>query len=272
MTQANKNIFFSIIICCYNSEKNIEETINSIISQSYNFWEIIIINDASSDNTENIIREFMKSDFKITYHSNKNNQGFAKSRNIGVNLANYDWITIIDHDDIMTKDRLMLQSKIIKENENIQLFFGDSEIFENKKVLSTRSKNFFSHYNRPLNQLLFNKEKLTSNLIRYGCFIVSSTVTFNKTCFKKVNGFNEKLKFTSDYDFFFRLSKNFDFFYIDKIINRWRSHSDQSTVKNRKVHDRELSYFLIKNIFDSKISYSIKLYAIVKALYYFFKF
>ena len=56
----NKEIiknYFSIIICCYNSEKFIEETINSINAQTHKFWEIIIINDGSSDNTENIIKQ-----------------------------------------------------------------------------------------------------------------------------------------------------------------------------------------------------------------------
>ena len=60
MSSENKNIYFSIIVCCYNSEKYIDETINSIISQSYKFWEIIIVNDGSSDNTENKIKKFIK--------------------------------------------------------------------------------------------------------------------------------------------------------------------------------------------------------------------
>ena len=272
MNSENKNIYFSIIVCCYNSEKYIDETINSIISQSYKFWEIIIVNDGSSDNTENKIKKFIKKGYPIIYHFNNNNLGFAKSRNIAINLSNYNWITIIDHDDIMIKNRLELQSNLIKNNINMNFFFGDSEIFKDNKIISTRSKNFYLHYNKSLKELSFNKKELIANLLRYGCFIISSTVTFNKICFKTINGFNEKLKFTSDYDFFIRLSEKFDFYYIDTIINKWRSHSNQSTVTNKRIHNKELAYLLINSVFNSKIPYAIKLYVIIKALYYFIKF
>lgn len=271
----NKEIiknYFSIIICCYNSEKFIEETINSINAQTHKFWEIIIINDGSSDNTENIINKFIQKGCPIKYHLNLKNFGFAKSRNIAVNLTKYDWITIIDHDDIMTINRLEVQSKLINKNSNMKFYFGNSEILKNGKIISTRFNNFNLHYKKSLNELSFNKDKLTGNLIRYGCFILSSTVTFHKSCFNINNGFNEKLKFTSDYDFFLRLSKNFDFYCINEIINKWRIHPSQSTIKYKKIHNKELSYLLIKNIFNSKVSFSIKMYGIIKALYYFIKF
>ena len=167
----NQN-YFSIIVCCYNSEKFIEETINSIIAQTYKFWEIIIVNDGSSDNTENIINKFIQKGYPIKYHFNEKNFGFAKSRNIAVNLTKYDWITIIDHDDIMTINRLEVQSKLINRFSKMKFYFGDSEIFKNEKIISTRFNNFNLHYKKSLNDLSFNKDKLTENLIRYGCFML----------------------------------------------------------------------------------------------------
>lgn len=272
MKQENNNIYFSIILCCYNSEKYLEETINSIILQTHKLWEIIIVDDNSSDNSKRIINQFIKNGYPILYHYNINNLGLAKSRNIAVNLAHYDWITIIDHDDIMTSNRLEVQSNLIKSKSDIKFFFGNSEIFKKNKKISTKSDDFYLQYKKSLRTLSFDKKYLHANLIRYGCFIISSTVTFNKSCYKTSNGFNEMLRFTSDYEFFLRLSKIFDFYYIDTIINRWRSHSSQSTVKNKKNHYKELSYLLINNVINSKIPFSIKLYGIIKAIYYFFKF
>ena len=68
----NNDIFFSIMVCCYNSEKYLTETIDSIINQSYNNWEIIAINDGSSDNTEKIIQNYIKKGIPIIYHYQKN--------------------------------------------------------------------------------------------------------------------------------------------------------------------------------------------------------
>ena len=82
MEHKQKNIFFSIIICCYNSEKYLKETIESVINQKYKFWEIILVNDGSNDSTEKITLDFKNSGFPIIYHKNTKNLGFAKARNI----------------------------------------------------------------------------------------------------------------------------------------------------------------------------------------------
>ena len=77
------------MICCYNSEKYICETIDSIISQTYTNWEIIIINDGSTDNTENIIISYIDKNIPITYYK-QINKGFASARNKALKLAKKD--------------------------------------------------------------------------------------------------------------------------------------------------------------------------------------
>ena len=263
---------FSVIIPIYNSEKYLNETIESIINQKYKYWEIILVNDCSDDLTEKISLNFKNKGFPIVYHKNAENLGFAKSRNIAVKLANYEWIVINDHDDIMMNDKLEIQSKLIKDNNDYKFFFGDAHFYENNRNVNTKFRNFESQFNFGINQLSFKKNELTNELLRYGCFILSSTVVFNKECHEKVLGFNEKLKFNGDYDFFLKLSNKYDFYCSNLILTKWRQHSHQASLKLKRFLYKELSYVLLNYLFYSKNKYWIKLYAITKSLYYFSKF
>ncbi|MBO06654.1 MAG: hypothetical protein CMI58_06440, partial [Parcubacteria group bacterium] len=94
------DIYFSIIMCCYNSQDNIIETLNSIKSQTYKKWELIIVNDGSNDKTENIVKEYINLNKKLNIsYFYQHNHGLATSRNNAINKTNFDWIAIIDHDD-----------------------------------------------------------------------------------------------------------------------------------------------------------------------------
>ena len=272
MKNNKKNIFFSIIICCYNSEKYLNETIQSIINQTYKFWEIVLINDGSTDFTEKIVLDYKNKGHPITYHKNTNNLGFSSARNLAVQLASYDWIVINDHDDLMMSDKLEIQSKLIQNNDNYKFFFGDAYFYKNNKNVGTKFNNFESQFNFNIKELSFSKKELTNELLRYGCFILSSTVLFNKECYKNVSGFNEKLKYNGDYDFFLKLSNKYNFFCSNMILTKWRMHSEQASLKLKRFLYKELSYVLLNYLFYSKNKYWIKLYAIIKSLYYFSKF
>ena len=118
-----KKIYFSIIICCYNSEDFLIETINSIINQTYKFWEIIIVDDGSTDSTNSKIVKLLNKGYSIIYHKNKNNIGFPKSRNQAIKLCNYPWIVINDHDDVMINNKLEIYAKSIINYSNFNFFF-----------------------------------------------------------------------------------------------------------------------------------------------------
>lgn len=272
MLEKQDKIFFSIIICCYNSEKFLKETIDSIINQKYRYWEIIIINDGSNDSTEEIALSYLNIGYSINYHKIPNNLGFAEARNIAVTLSNYDWIVINDHDDMMLPEKLEIQSKLIHKNKNHKFFFSDAHFYRNNDIVNTRFKLFESQYNFNINRLIFTKNELTNELLRYGCFIVSSTVVFHKECHIRVLGFDKKLKFNGDYDFFLKLSNKYDFYCIDNTLIRWRLHENQASSKLKKFHYKELSYLLLRYLFYSKNRFLIKFYAIIKSIYYFTKF
>ena len=173
-----KTINFSIIICCYNSEKYIKDTLRSISDQVYSNYEIIIVNDGSEDNTSTLVKEFIKenNNLSVKYIYIQNN-GLANARNIAVNNSKYEWIAIIDHDDIWLKNKLKIQAEEILRHHSKKLFFSDYLIF-GKNINKSRFKIFKEKDNFITHDLNLNTYNGYINLILHGCFIGSSTVVF----------------------------------------------------------------------------------------------
>src|SRR5258706_10937223 len=101
----------SIIMTIYNDAAYLAEAINSVTSQTYTNWELIIINDASTDDTESIIQNFEKKDNRIHYICNTKNKGQTSSLNYGIRIATGEFIARIDSDDIW-KDTHKLQEQV----------------------------------------------------------------------------------------------------------------------------------------------------------------
>ena len=97
----------SIIMPSYNTGKFIEETINSVINQTYNNWELIIVDDCSNDNTDEIVKSIK--DSRIVYLKNEKNSGAAVSRNKALKEAKGRWIAFLDSDDLWKREKLEKQ-------------------------------------------------------------------------------------------------------------------------------------------------------------------
>lgn len=116
MKKNGDNDLVSIIMPAYNSEKYIREAIESVLNQSYKNWELIVVNDASSDSTENIIKEYATQNNKIVLISFSENKGVSNARNIAISSAKGRYIAFLDSDDIWTSDKLTKQIVFMKEN------------------------------------------------------------------------------------------------------------------------------------------------------------
>ena len=108
----NKEKKVSIIMPAYNAEKYIEEAIYSVLAQTHKEWELIIIDDCSSDNTEQIVLKYVSKDTRIRYLKNPVNLGVSKSRNLGIKKSKNDWIAFLDSDDCWENDKLEKQLKL----------------------------------------------------------------------------------------------------------------------------------------------------------------
>ena len=122
----------SIILSTYNNEQTISYSIKSILNQSYEDFELIIVNDCSKDNTKKVINSFK--DRRIVYLENNSNIGRSQSRNKAIKHAKGDFIAVMDGDDISVPERLEIQLKYLINNPNIDLVASNTIFFTDNKV------------------------------------------------------------------------------------------------------------------------------------------
>ena len=179
----NNKIRLSIIIPVYNTEKYLRECIDSILSQNLKSYEIIIINDGSTDNSEGIIYEYMKKYQFINYFK-QSNSGQGAARNVGIDRAKGNFIYFMDSDDILNDFKL---KEMLEQAEKINLdaiFFdgqsfldGQSNIKENDR--SYKRQKSFGYYS--------SGEKMLSDLSNSNALIVSPCLYIVKTHIIKDN-------------------------------------------------------------------------------------
>ncbi len=210
----------SVIIPCYNSERFIRQTLESVLSQTFNDLEIIVVDDGSTDSTADIVNSFK--DNRIVYHY-KANQGLSSARNKGISLSQGEYIAFLDHDDIWLPEKLKIQLEVFTANQEAAMVFSDAYITD---LNGKRIKRFFK-ISPPFKGKVFNK-LLSDN------FVPILTVMLKRTVFEKTGLFNSNYKIAEDWDFFLRLAKNYSFDYINTPLAEYRVH-DASFSKNAKL-------------------------------------
>jgi len=156
----------SIILPCYNAGKYIAQTIESVLSQTYEDFELIIIDDKSTDDSLKIIKSFCDLDSRILIIKLPQNYGMpSKPRNIAIRKAKYNWVSFIDSDDIWHPEKLSIQMSVLKQNTNIKFIstgiinFKKNITWENP-IKKTTSKIYFKF-------LLFKVRTPTSSVIAH---------------------------------------------------------------------------------------------------------
>ncbi|SFN56208.1 glycosyltransferase family 2 protein [Salegentibacter flavus] len=124
----NSEVLVSVIMPAYNSERFIEASIQSVREQTYSYWELLVIDDASEDQTSAIIKELASADNRIKLLQNKENKGAGVSRNKGISRAKGEYIAFLDADDFWKPHKLQTQLEFMRENE-VSVCFSSYELF-----------------------------------------------------------------------------------------------------------------------------------------------
>lgn len=256
------NVFFSVMICCYNSEKYLQETIDSVINQTYKNWEIVAINDGSTDKTEEILLEYKNKGVPITYFRQKN-KGFAAARNKAIELSNGEWIAIIDHDDLCFPKRLEIQANHIQENLKAKLFFANTVHFDDD---GNEIRRQFDQLN-PC-ELDLSKGNAMNNLLVHGCFVDTESVIFNKKAALSIGEFDTSYKYVVDYDFFLRMGARFDLFAGEELVSQWRVHKNQFTQKIKPIIFKEMGQIFHKYFCLNSVTNKTRFKMTLKAVCY----
>ena len=233
----------TVIMSCYNGSKWLEESIISVLVQSYKAFEFVLINDGSSDDTWNIIQKYSEIDSRIV-PINKINSGLADSLNFGISIARGKWIARIDDDDLCEPNRLLEQFKYVQKNPNIVLLgSGFTEIDENKVFIK---KHFYptSH------------KQLLKNLERSKKFFPHSSAFYRTDIVKKIGGYNKRILRAEDRSLWLNIAKIGEIACLSKPLVKIRKHSDQiSLVDSGRIQfcdviAVEVCHFLIKFGYD----------------------
>jgi glycosyltransferase involved in cell wall biosynthesis len=199
----NEYPLVSVIVPFFNEKDYIKECLESVLNQTYRNIELILIDDGSTDNSFNVIKNFIKQDLRVKYFKKKNSKTVANPRNYGVKKAKGKFLAFLDADDIWKNNKLELQLKKIKNNHLLSCTAA------NYRILRSNSRsNFFLNALRSFFQNFIIK-KINHNkfwwLYVYNPIIVSSALV-DKKVFNKFK-FNEDLHVREDLDFWILLSK-----------------------------------------------------------------
>ena len=195
----------TVIIPTYNRADKIEKSIKSVLDQTYEDFTLIIVDDCSKDNTEEVVAGI--NDERIVYHKLSENKGAAGARNEGVKLAQTEFIAFEDSDDFWLQDKLDKQIKYMDEHPDVGLVYGKI------KVISPDKTYVFPNEAVPGNL----EGELYPWLIRRNT-IDTPTMFIRKNCFDEIGGFDSTLRCLEDWEFSIRFSEKYKIGYIDDIL------------------------------------------------------
>lgn len=224
--------FFSIILPVYNGEKFISETIQSILQQSFTSWELIIIDDGSTDKTACIAKDFGYSDQRIKLIQQSNKQQ-AAARNAGLRVCSGKWIAFIDADDLWLPAKLELQYQCIKKNEAVDVVFSDGYTkYQNKKI------RYYYHYE--VAKGFFQGKDLYKKML-FGNYIPNLSVVVKSSWIRRVGMQDENLSGVEDHDYWLKLCRaGANFFGMKERLFVYRIHEDNFSSDQLKMYYRSL--------------------------------
>ena len=134
----NSHQLVSIIMPLYNCEQFISEAIESVIVQTYQNWELLVVDDKSTDNSLDIVKSYLQKDNRIKLIALKKNEGVAVARNMAIKEAKGKYIAFLDSDDIWLSDKLKIQISFLMDNNLVLTYSAYETIDENSKYINTR--------------------------------------------------------------------------------------------------------------------------------------
>ena len=218
----------SVLIPAYNCGAYLPAAIESVLTQSYRNFEIIVVNDGSIDDTEKVLLPYRN---RLVYLASQN-LGASAARNKGFAISRGDLIAYLDADDIWQRDKLAWQVELFEANPDIGVCFTDftffGEQFEGDRGFKERDSALLSY---PSRQIGTRSHVLTSPLLLedflvHQAFPKPSVTMVRRECLDRVGGFDESLQVCEDTQMYLRLAKYFKFAYVDEPLVRRRVRRD----------------------------------------------
>ncbi len=242
----------SVIIPTFNRAEFLKISISSVLNQTFKEFELLIIDDGSTDNTKEIIKSFNDDRIKYIYYNQ--NKGPSYARNTGIKLAQSNFIAFLDSDDKWKNEKLEIQYKSMLKNSNYLLSHTEEIWYKNGKILNPKK--------------IHKKQQgdVFQQSLRL-CAISMSTVMVKKELFKIVGLFDENLLVCEDYDMWLRVTARFPVLLIsDALTIKYGGHKDQ--LSQRFIGMDKFRIYAIEKLINSEILSKEKLKMAIKELEY----
>jgi glycosyltransferase involved in cell wall biosynthesis len=214
-----KSSLVSIIMPVYNGEKYLYEAVQSVLNQSWEDWELVVVDDGSTDRTAEIIKYFR--DKRIKYF-HQDNRGQASALNQGLSLSSGDYITTLDADDWLPQDSIRARAELLGQNPDINVVYGDGNyLADNGSVIKQFSKQMPNGAERDVYKIL-----IVSPFYGTGASVLVRRKVLDEFDIR----YDEEMVWCQDWDFYIRLAEVTDFAYVDTITINYRIHQEGMTV------------------------------------------
>lgn len=228
---------FSVVIPAYNREKELPISIESVLNQTHSDFELIIVDNGSTDKTKEVVQSYINKDPRVKYIWQENSGSPAGSRNTGIAYSQHQWISFLDSDDFWYNQKLQKVAEAIKiAPKSIAISHYENLIMDGKilKVLKHGS----TLPPAPFNDLLFK-----------GCTLSTSAMTIRKDKLLEVNSFDTRKDYfaVEDYDLWLKLSQIGTFYYIHEVLGSFCIHETNMS-KNALLMNHNLKSLLTNHI------------------------
>lgn len=202
-----KNGLVTIVIPCYNQSHFLGEAIKSVLGQTYENYEVIVVNDGSTDETSEVAMSF--NNVKVI---EQNNMGLSASRNVGLSKSNGEFIVFLDSDDKLLPQALEIGVKSLEDRPECAFVSGfcDRISFDGSYL--------------PTYQPIIDESDYYMSLLRSNYIWAPSNVMYRREVFEKTPGFNTEVSPAADYEIYLRIARLFPVYHHGHIVTEYRQH------------------------------------------------
>lgn len=224
----------SVVLPVYNGEKFLKKSIESCLQQSYNNWELLIMDDGSTDGSAEIAKNYEKKDRRIHYYRNEHNLKLPRTLNRGFSLASGTYLTWTSDDNYYYKDAFEKMVRALQENDSGFVFASCSIIDEKDETISVLSappdyRHAIWDYN-----------------------YVGACFLYTRRVYETIGEYDPELFLCEDYDYWLRIFASFKVTYLDEILYAYRQHDKALSVTHKEGQYDALEKVLLKNFKKKK--------------------
>jgi glycosyltransferase involved in cell wall biosynthesis len=232
----------SVIMPVLNGQKYIGEAIESILAQTYPFYELVLVDDGSTDSTIEKVRQY-ESKMEIRYVSHSTPRGIPRSMNDGIRASSGDFIAFLDHDDAWMPEFLETQVSYLDSHPDVGMVHSDFQTIDPNGNILEASIARYRNKIRPSGSVF--------GPLFQDSFIVGNSVLIRRGCFEELGLFDESLRW-GDYLMWMRISRHYRVDYVDDVLTKYRQHPSQSTrtITNERADDDSVGLQTIKKILE----------------------